>query len=741
MNIEQVWPEWQVDRLIGKGSYGAVYRCFKAGATGKEYAAVKVISVPQDDYEAASIGSELPSGEQSREYYKDITDNFITEIKILEALKDEKHIVNIQDSKVVEKDDGIGWQIFIRMELLTDFNTWASDKTLSADDVKKLALDLCDALIVCGKKRIVHRDIKPENIFVDTEGNFKLGDFGVAKQLEKTYASMSTKGTYNYMAPEVVASKKYDSRADIYSLGLVMYKLLNNNRLPFLDPDKKLIRFNERQEAFERRIKGEKIPPLAGVDDDLNEIILKACEFRPEDRYRTVEEFRSALAKEKPSNRFVRLVKKHKVVSAIVFLLVVSIVSGSCGYGFAAMKERTRAYPEKHFALGILENVVSLNGVGIVSDSTGVRVVYETEGREEYLTNREAKDLAFDGKRVCYTYENVETGNCELFMADCETGEVSFSIPSKYDLDPVFFDETYLYFFKNTLRHCYLYKYSFENDEYHRLYFPPDYYKDLFWSIEEVDGHFILFYEVVKTNSYLYAEDIYSFVEEGSGEEAEPTPIADSYYVYLGTINGYVYTVAAADYYNAEQIKEYFANKYKAIQFLLRRNKYGSSESEEVLQMDYKKALSLFGYDKESETKFECYISEGRGLLPLDRTFVGNDKSRGIKETVYDIFTQKVYQFIISSDVESITISTRGRGVFTYTSSKSDTINHIPVYEVGYIVPVSESSIWQSSKPSKMYPVGNIYYGEPSYWTSRNGIYVNSNNDRIDFIRVNFKKE
>ena len=703
MNIEQVWPEWQVDRLIGKGSYGAVYRCFKAGATGKEYAAVKVISVPQDDYEAASIGSELPSGEQSREYYKDITDNFITEIKILEALKDEKHIVNIQDSKVVEKDDGIGWQIFIRMELLTDFNTWASDKTLSADDVKKLALDLCDALIVCGKKRIVHRDIKPENIFVDTEGNFKLGDFGVAKQLEKTYASMSTKGTYNYMAPEVVASKKYDSRADIYSLGLVMYKLLNNNRLPFLDPDKKLIRFQERQEAFERRIKGEKIPPLAGVDDDLNDIILKACEFRPEDRYRTVEEFRSALAKEKPSNRFVRLVKKHKVVSAIVFLLVVSIVSGSCGYGFAAMKERTRAYPEKHFALG--ENVVSLNGVGIVSDSNGLRSVDENTGKENVLSDQVVEDLAFNGKHICYTCVDDISQLNEMFFLDIATKEILFSFKSKFNLDPVFFDDSNMYFFKTTNdngdhKKRVLCHYSYKEQAYKKINM-TNYDSIDWWTIEQLEGHNIFVYgNSSEMDSTFFAVDI-----DTIKTNPEPTSFHGRY---ICSDNSFIY---------------YSVNLENHISVL--RCKYNSSKMEEVLQIkgeDYEYFENQIDLNNLSKTK---------DLIPISRKTMLDKKTVVYCNTYYDVYTQKKYQFLVDDD--NIKIFSVGEGAFGYCTGQESGSSNLSNIEVGYIAPILNTANFFGTKYSKLYPALKSTNVE-SFFEVSNGIYY-----MLDQKTVHFK--
>ena len=293
--LEKVWPEWKVEKEIGRGSYGIVYKCVKEGKHNKEYAAIKVISVPRDEFEMEDVVTEKMTQEQSKAYYKDIADDLLKEIEILKSLKGTKNIVEIYDAKVIEKDDGIGWNIFISMEMLTDFTTYASDKKFTQEDVIKLGTDLSSALSVCHKSRIIHRDIKPENIFVDAYGNYKLGDFGVAKQMAKTKGSVSVKGTYGYMSPEVFTGKKCDGRADLYSLALVMYKLLNNNRFPFIDAGKQIVKYSERQQAFERRIKGESIPPIEGISSELNEVILKACSFRSIDRQKNIDEFKKQL--------------------------------------------------------------------------------------------------------------------------------------------------------------------------------------------------------------------------------------------------------------------------------------------------------------------------------------------------------------------------------------------------------------------------------------------------------------
>ena len=92
---------------------------------------------------------------------------------------------------------------------------------------------MCSALELCRENNIIHRDIKPQNIFVSRYGVFKLGDFGVAKA-STIRTSADKVGTYSYMAPEVYKGKGYDDRVDIYSLGMVLYWLLNERRGPFL---------------------------------------------------------------------------------------------------------------------------------------------------------------------------------------------------------------------------------------------------------------------------------------------------------------------------------------------------------------------------------------------------------------------------------------------------------------------------------------------------------------------------
>lgn len=292
LDLSKVWPEWRAIEKVGEGSYGKVYRCVRNEYGIESVCAIKVISIPQNSDGVEDMRFEGLSEAASWAYLSDIVTDFSNEIKVMEMLKNAPNIVSVENYKIIKRTESLGWDIYIRMEFLTGFPDYAVAHKITEEDVLRLGKDICTALSICSKKGIIHRDIKPDNIFIDEYGNFKLGDFGVARKLERTIDSMSRKGTYSYMAPEVYREDHYDGRADIYSLGTVMYKLLNNNRDPFINAHQAVVTVSERSAALSRKRKGEPLPPPAFASAEVANIILKACAFNPDDRYSTVEDFR-----------------------------------------------------------------------------------------------------------------------------------------------------------------------------------------------------------------------------------------------------------------------------------------------------------------------------------------------------------------------------------------------------------------------------------------------------------------
>ena len=223
------WPEWKIIEKIGEGSFGKVYKAQRTERGKSFYSAIKIINIPGSQSELNSVRSETGDDQSVRQYFQNLVEECIQEISTMEYFRGNSYIVSVEDFKVMEYLDAIGWEISIRMEYLTSFIEYCAEKQLTENEVIKLGMDLSRALGYCRKLKIIHRDIKPENIFVSRFGDFKLGDFGIARELERTMSGFSKKGTYSYMAPEMYKGEKYDSRVDIYSLGLVLYKAVNKN--------------------------------------------------------------------------------------------------------------------------------------------------------------------------------------------------------------------------------------------------------------------------------------------------------------------------------------------------------------------------------------------------------------------------------------------------------------------------------------------------------------------------------
>ena len=286
---------WNITRLLGEGSYGKVFE-IERSEFGQTYrAALKVITVPQSSAEVRSVISEGMSVSQAEAYFHGIVEELMHEFSIMFKLKGTANVVSCEDLRVLEHPDGIGWDILIRMELLHPLLPYVYEHPMARRDIIRLGIDICKALELCQRYNIIHRDIKPENIFISDNRDYKLGDFGIARTIERTSSGLSKKGTYSYMAPEVYAGKEYGFSVDTYSLGLVLYRMLNKNRGPFLPQPPEAITFSSREQALARRMSGEPLPRPFYGEGRLGEIVLKACAFDPKDRYSSPQQLRQEL--------------------------------------------------------------------------------------------------------------------------------------------------------------------------------------------------------------------------------------------------------------------------------------------------------------------------------------------------------------------------------------------------------------------------------------------------------------
>ena len=294
-----LFGDWQIRRTLGGGSGGrtAVFELYRNSSGWDEFSALKVVSLIEERGRRESF-----SLDRRNEYDTAMREHKAKaeqEVRLMEQLRGKTNIVDYLDHKFVSWSDdyGFGMDLLIRMELLKDLRgELRQGRTFREEEIIRIGKDICRALVICHGKGILHRDIKPENIFFNADGDYKLGDFGISRMMGSGPAMASTGiGTPEYAAPEQ-SSGRYDKSVDIYSLGLVLYELSNKNRLPFASSS------YTRLEEVQLRLQGKPLPKPACAGEQLSGVILKACAFRPEDRFRSAEEMLQALEQIREGN-------------------------------------------------------------------------------------------------------------------------------------------------------------------------------------------------------------------------------------------------------------------------------------------------------------------------------------------------------------------------------------------------------------------------------------------------------
>ncbi len=301
--LKKIWSDWSIIEKLGEGSFGQVFRARKERFGVTQEAAIKVVRIPGDDVELKRVQSGYGLNEQElKEYFYPEVEKLKKEIVLMQELGEDSHIVRILDFEIIDAPDAIvGWYILIRMELLECLENYIKKADITVADVVAVGEDVLTSLEVCEERNIIHRDIKPANLFRSDKGVYKLGDFGIARDMRAGMGSLSHKGTENYMAPEVYLGKNYTSNIDIYALGIVLYKLLNKNRLPFMNEEKLTAGSVER--AFQKRNTGEELPKPVESPDTLYEIIKKMCAYNPNERFQTAFEVKKALSEYRQNHK------------------------------------------------------------------------------------------------------------------------------------------------------------------------------------------------------------------------------------------------------------------------------------------------------------------------------------------------------------------------------------------------------------------------------------------------------
>ncbi len=253
---------------------------------------LKHISVPesQKQVDALLFTGAAATTEDAQKYYEQVVSDYQSELEQLEALSASSNIESYRSYQIVPKEDAVGYDVYLLAENRKTLQDYLQETPITHLCAVNLGLDLCAALGDLRAAGFIHRDVKPSNVYLNQQGHFVLGDLGIARIDELKYCSMPEHMLSPYSAPELFdLVGSIEPTTDIYSAGLILYRIFNGNHAPFEDEK------TSAKAADRRRITGEELPAPLYADYELTEILRKACAFKPEDRYQTPDELRQAL--------------------------------------------------------------------------------------------------------------------------------------------------------------------------------------------------------------------------------------------------------------------------------------------------------------------------------------------------------------------------------------------------------------------------------------------------------------
>ncbi len=202
-----------------------------------------------------------------------------------------RNVIRIYDFLSIRGNYAISMEYFPSHTLGNEVN----EKPLPLAKAVRYATDIATGMAVAHQSGIIHRDLKPANVLIDEEGLVKIVDFGVAAaqhqgdtQLTKTGYVI---GSPKYMAPEQILGKKVDERADVYSLGVILYEMLTGEP-PYHRGDHMAVMY--------QHVQGKAKPPIElnpSIPPGLSEIVMKSMSVDKARRFQSMDEMRTALEK------------------------------------------------------------------------------------------------------------------------------------------------------------------------------------------------------------------------------------------------------------------------------------------------------------------------------------------------------------------------------------------------------------------------------------------------------------
>ena len=232
---------------------------------------VKIISIPvsQVQADALLLTGAFHNEESALAYFKELADGVIEEAEILKKLSAMEGFLPYEASQIEPMDGAIGYDVYLISPYKQSLERHFRKKPMTHLGAVNLGLDLCAAMAVCRRAGYLYVDLKPGNVFLTGNNAYKVGDLGFLKLDSLKYASLPDRYRSAYTPPEIKdAFSPISETADIYAIGLILYQAYNGGQLPFAG-----------QSA------GDAIPSPLFADYEMAEIIMRACDPDPDNRW------------------------------------------------------------------------------------------------------------------------------------------------------------------------------------------------------------------------------------------------------------------------------------------------------------------------------------------------------------------------------------------------------------------------------------------------------------------------
>lgn len=243
---------------------------------------VKSVSIPasQKQLDALLLTGAFPDAASALTYFKEQADATVEELETLRRLSQLEGFLPYDEWQVVPKEDSIGFDVHMISTYKRTLRKHFQREPMTHLMAINLGLDLCAALAVCRRCGYLYVDLKPSNVYLVNDREFKIGDLGFIKLDSLKYATIPDKYRSQYSAPEIQDPfAAVSTTVDIYAVGLILYQAYNGGELPFADPVAPAQKFDA---------------PLY-ADYEMSEIILKACDPNPDERWHDPIEMGQAL--------------------------------------------------------------------------------------------------------------------------------------------------------------------------------------------------------------------------------------------------------------------------------------------------------------------------------------------------------------------------------------------------------------------------------------------------------------